>query len=172
MVGRIGQLACWEHYNPLARYAMMADGEQIHSAMYPGSIFMTGLPSRRKSPSGSMHWSLVLRRLRWRGWMPISGAMSRTPAATSARFGGCFTAIVAPDGSLLGKPSARAGVVIADLFTLIDRRKQLMDSAATTAAGIAQSPDRPHSTAHVHRRAEHPNPGAEQASEDPRATVA
>jgi nitrilase len=38
-VGRIGQLACWEHYNPLARYAMMADGEQIHSAMYPGSMF-------------------------------------------------------------------------------------------------------------------------------------
>ena len=37
--GRIGQLACWEHYNPLARYAMMSDGEQIHSAMYPGSIF-------------------------------------------------------------------------------------------------------------------------------------
>src|SRR3979409_1308604 len=38
MAGRIGQLACWEHYNPLARYAMMADGEQIHSAMYPGSF--------------------------------------------------------------------------------------------------------------------------------------
>jgi nitrilase len=38
-VGRIGQLACWEHYNPLARYALMADGEEIHSAMYPGSIF-------------------------------------------------------------------------------------------------------------------------------------
>ena len=37
-VGRIGQLACWEHYNPLARYALMADGEQIHSAMYPGSF--------------------------------------------------------------------------------------------------------------------------------------
>src|SRR6478609_661410 len=37
-VGRIGQLACWEHYNPLFRYAMIADGEQIHSAMYPGSF--------------------------------------------------------------------------------------------------------------------------------------
>jgi nitrilase len=37
-VGRIGQLACWEHYNPRARYALMADGEQIHSAMYPGSF--------------------------------------------------------------------------------------------------------------------------------------
>jgi aliphatic nitrilase len=38
-VGRIGQLACFEHYNPLARYALMADGEQIHSAMFPGSMF-------------------------------------------------------------------------------------------------------------------------------------
>ena len=38
-VGRIGQLACWEHYLPLARYALIEDGEQIHSAMYPGSIF-------------------------------------------------------------------------------------------------------------------------------------
>ena len=25
-VGRIGQLACWEHYNPLIRYALIADG--------------------------------------------------------------------------------------------------------------------------------------------------
>jgi len=37
-VGRIGQLACWEHYNPLARYALIADGEQIHAAMFPGSF--------------------------------------------------------------------------------------------------------------------------------------
>src|SRR6187549_3439338 len=37
-VGRVGSLVCWEHYNPLARYALMADGEQIHSAMYPGSF--------------------------------------------------------------------------------------------------------------------------------------
>src|SRR6266403_936335 len=38
-VGRIGQLACWEHFLPLARYALMADGAEIHSAMYPGSVF-------------------------------------------------------------------------------------------------------------------------------------
>jgi len=25
--------------NPLARYAMIANGEQIHPVMYPGSIF-------------------------------------------------------------------------------------------------------------------------------------
>jgi nitrilase len=44
--------------------------------------------------------------------------------------GGCFTAIVAPDGTLLGDPlRSGEGVVVADLdFTLIERRKQLMDS--------------------------------------------
>jgi nitrilase len=41
-----------------------------------------------------------------------------------------FTAIVAPDGSLLGEPlRSGEGIVIADLdFTLIDKRKRMMDS--------------------------------------------
>jgi hypothetical protein len=29
------QLACWEHCLSLPRYALIADGEQIHSAMHP-----------------------------------------------------------------------------------------------------------------------------------------
>jgi Predicted amidohydrolase len=37
-VGRLGALACWEHYNPLARYALMAQHEQIHCAQFPGSM--------------------------------------------------------------------------------------------------------------------------------------
>ncbi len=48
-VGRVGQLACWEHYNPLARFALMADGEQIHAAMYPGSFAGDISPSRPRS---------------------------------------------------------------------------------------------------------------------------
>jgi predicted amidohydrolase len=61
--------------------------------------------------------------------------------------GGCFTTIVAPDGTLLGEPlRSGEGVVIADLdFTLIDRRKILMElGRPLQPAGIAQSPDRPH----------------------------
>jgi nitrilase len=37
-VGRVGALACWEHYNPLARYALMAQHEEIHCAQFPGSL--------------------------------------------------------------------------------------------------------------------------------------
>jgi len=34
----LGALACWEHYNPLARFALMAQHEQIHCAQFPGSL--------------------------------------------------------------------------------------------------------------------------------------
>lgn len=34
-VGRLGMLICGENTNPLARYALMADGEQIHISSYP-----------------------------------------------------------------------------------------------------------------------------------------
>ena len=37
-VGKLGALACWEHYNPLARYSLMAQQEQIHCAQFPGSM--------------------------------------------------------------------------------------------------------------------------------------
>ena len=72
-VGRIGQLACWEHYNPLARYALMADGEQIHSAMYPGSSCGPFSRSRRKSTSASTPSNpAALSSARRRGSMPTS----------------------------------------------------------------------------------------------------
>ncbi len=34
-VGRVGGLICWEHFHPLARQALHAQGEQIHVACWP-----------------------------------------------------------------------------------------------------------------------------------------
>jgi len=34
-LGRIGALCCWEHLQPLSKYAMYAQGEQIHIAAWP-----------------------------------------------------------------------------------------------------------------------------------------
>ena len=42
-LGRIGVLICGENTNPLARYALMAEGEQLHLASFP-PIWPTRLP--------------------------------------------------------------------------------------------------------------------------------
>lgn len=34
-VGRLGGLVCWEHWMPLARYALYAQGEQVHASLWP-----------------------------------------------------------------------------------------------------------------------------------------
>ncbi len=34
-IGRVGQLACWEHLQPLSKYAMYSMHEQIHCAAWP-----------------------------------------------------------------------------------------------------------------------------------------
>jgi nitrilase len=74
-VGRIGQLACWEHYNPLARYALMADGEQIHSAMYPGSFWRPLLRADRGQHSSARTGIGVFCRQRHR----MAGRRSASP---------------------------------------------------------------------------------------------
>src|SRR5580765_8680436 len=99
-VGRIGQLACWEHYNPLARYAMMVDGEQIHSAMYPGSIF-GDLFSEQTQVSIRQHAlesaCFVVCATAWLKPDQQAQIVKDTGGAIGPISSGCFTTIVAPD---------------------------------------------------------------------------
>ena len=132
-VGRIGQLSCWEHFNPLARYALMADGEQIHSAMYPGS-FAGDLFAEQMQVSVRQHalesGCFVVNATAWLNAGQQAQIMTDTGCSIGPISGGCFTAIVAPNGALIGEPlRSGEGVVVADLdFYLIDERKRQMDS--------------------------------------------
>lgn len=47
-VGRVGALACWEHYNPLARYALMAQHEEIHASHFPAAWSARSSASRSR----------------------------------------------------------------------------------------------------------------------------
>jgi aliphatic nitrilase len=41
-VGRVGALCCWEHIQPLSKYAMFTQGEQIHVAAWPALSLYRG----------------------------------------------------------------------------------------------------------------------------------
>jgi aliphatic nitrilase len=132
-VGRIGQLACWEHYNPLFRYAMIADGEQIHSAMYPGS-FLGPLHSEQTEINVRQHAlesaCFVVCATGWLDADQQAQIAKDTGGPIGPISGGCFTAIIAPDGQIIGEPlKSGEGEVIADIdFGQIDARKRLMDA--------------------------------------------
>ena len=131
-VGKVGALACWEHYNPLARYALMAQHEQIHCAQFPGSLV---------GPIFADQMDVTIRHhaleagcfvVNATGWLTDAQIEAVTPDAglQKALRGGCNTAIVSPEGVHLAAPLREGeGMVVADLdMSLITKRKRMMDS--------------------------------------------
>jgi aliphatic nitrilase len=131
-VGRVGALACWEHYNPLARYALMAQHEQIHCAQFPGS--MVGQIFADQIEVTIRHHALEAGCfvVNATGWLTPEQVSEITPDEKLQKVltGGCYTAIIGPEGNPLTDPiTAGEGMVIADLdFGLITKRKRMMDS--------------------------------------------
>lgn len=41
-LGRFGGLCCWEHFQPLSKYAMYSQGEQVHAAAWPSLCLYRG----------------------------------------------------------------------------------------------------------------------------------
>ena len=131
-VGRIGALACWEHYNPLARYALMAQHEEIHVAQFPGSLV---------GPIFAEQIEVTIRHhalesgcfvVNATGWLTEDQIARISPDEKLRRGlrGGCMTAIVSPEGAHLAPPLTEGeGMVLADLdMGLITKRKRMMDS--------------------------------------------
>jgi nitrilase len=131
-IARVGALACWEHYNPLARYALMTQHEEIHCAQFPGSLV---------GPIFAEQMEVTIRHhalesgcfvVNSTGWLTESQINSITtdPTMQKAMHGGCYTAIISPEGKHLADPITEGeGILIADLdMSLITKRKRMMDS--------------------------------------------
>lgn len=131
-VGRIGALACWEHYNPLARYALMAQHEQIHCSQFPGSL--VGQVFADQMEVTMRHHALesgcfVVNSTAWLSEAQVQ-SVTADSAMQKALRGGCYTSIISPEGKHLAEPLRDGeGMVVADLdFALITKRKRMMDS--------------------------------------------
>ena len=131
-VGRVGALACWEHYNPLARYALMAQHEEIHVAQFPGS--MVGPIFADQMEVTIRHHALesgcfVVNATGWLTEAQIERICPEERLRKALR-GGCMTAIISPEGAHVVPPiTTGEGMLIADLdMGLITKRKRMMDS--------------------------------------------
>ncbi|MEL6940393.1 MAG: Nit6803 family nitrilase [Cyanobacteria bacterium J06598_1] len=131
-VGRVGALACWEHYNPLARYSLMAQHEQIHCGQFPGS--MVGEIFATQTEMTVRHHALEAGCfvVNSTGWLSPEQVVEIAPNEGMQKVlsGGCYTAIISPEGVELCDPVRDGeGMAIADLdFSLITKRKRMMDS--------------------------------------------
>jgi nitrilase len=131
-VGRVGALACWEHYNPLARYALMAQHEEIHVGQFPGSlvgpIFADQIEVTIRHHALESGCFVV----NATGWLTDEQKARIAPDEKMRKglSGGCMTAIISPEGNHVVPPLTQGeGILIADLdMSLIVKRKRMMDS--------------------------------------------
>jgi nitrilase len=131
-LGKVGALACWEHYNPLARFALMAQGEEIHCAQFPGSL--VGEIFSEQTAVTMRHHALeagcfVICSTAWLDPEDY-GAITPQTSLHKAFQGGCHTAVISPEGRYLAGPLPDGeGLAVAVLDrSLITKRKRMMDS--------------------------------------------
>jgi nitrilase len=142
-LGRVGGLICWEHWMPLARFAMHAKGEQIHVAAWPEVPELHQLASRHYAFEGRCYVLCVGSYLT-AGDLPEDFELAETmgaggdsgSAADEIQPGG--SGIIGPDGSWVAEPvSGREAIVYGE----IDLGRIAEEHQALDAAGHYNRPD-------------------------------
>jgi nitrilase len=137
-VGRVGALNCWEHFQPLTKYAMYSLGEQIHVGAWPAfSVYRGAATALGPEVNNAASQVYAVE-----GQTFVLAPCGRIGAAAHELFcdtdlkrqlllqGGGFTKIYGPEGTLLASAPDETyeGLVVADLdFSLIAIAKSAAD---------------------------------------------
>ena len=147
-LGRVGALCCWEHLQPLSKYAMYAQDEQVHIASWPSFSLYRG---------GAYALGPEVNNAASRIYAVEGQCFVIAPCATVSKDmigllcgddpmkkqllleGGGFATIYAPDGQLMHEPlpEKTEGLVYAD----IDLGMISLAKAAADPAGHYARPD-------------------------------
>jgi nitrilase len=146
-IGNIGAMCCWEHLQPLSKYAMYAQNEQIHVAAWPSFSLYRGaayaLGPELNNAASQMYAAegqcFVLAPCATVSQDMVDLLCTDDVKKQLLRPGGGFTRIYAPDGSPMGQviPEDQEGIVYAD----IDLGMISLAKAAADPSGHYARPD-------------------------------
>jgi len=131
-IGRIGALICWEHYMPLARYALITQREQIHCSHFPGS--MAGDSMSQQIDAAIRHHAMESGAfvVNATGWLTDKQRSEITSDESLSKYlkGGMCTGIVAPYGLYLAGPLPEGeDIAVAEIdLSSIVRQKNVLDT--------------------------------------------
>jgi aliphatic nitrilase len=139
-LGRLGGLCCWEHLQPLSKYAMYSQNEEVHVAAWPSfSLYRGGAYALgpEVNNAASRIYAAEGQCFVLAPCGVVSPAMIDMMCDTDMKkqlllLGGGFARIYAPDGRELGEalPEDAEGLVYADLdLGLISLAKNAADPA-------------------------------------------
>lgn len=146
-IGRLGAMCCWEHLQPLSKYAMFAQNEQVHVASWPsfslyrGAAYALG-PEVNKAASqmyAAEGQCFVLAPCATVSREMIEMLVDEPKKESLLLEGGGFAVIYGPDGSPLAEPlpETEEGLLYAD----IDLGMIALAKAAADPAGHYSRPD-------------------------------
>jgi nitrilase len=131
-LGRIGGLICWEHQVTLAKFALYAQGEQVHCAAWPAYS------------SQNEHIDYGMRQYAFEGACFVVSACGMRSGALPEAYGGGEapanggSAIVGPDGRYLAGPVYGREEI---LYAEIDLERAIREKHARDVGGHYARPD-------------------------------
>jgi len=139
-LGRIGMLNCWEHLQPLSRYALYSMNEQVHIASWPSFAVYGGIAhalGATVNNAASMMYAVegqcyVIAPCAVINESILDAICETEDQRQLINTGGGFAKIYAPDGQSIGTPLAETeeGLVLADIdLDMIPLAKAVGDPA-------------------------------------------
>jgi len=146
-LGRVGALCCWEHLQPLSKYAMYAQNEQVHIASWPSFSLYRGAAyalGAEVNNAATQVYAVEGQCFVVAPCATVSADMVQMLCTDDMKRqllleGGGFARIYAPDGQLMHEPlpETAEGIVYAD----IDLGMISLAKAAADPAGHYSRPD-------------------------------